>query len=67
MLGLDVSSDSASQDANHPEAPVEFYSTPTPAAFNAIMTLTHSVEIALSSAIPWLHLTLALKLVPSLR
>ena len=55
---------SLSDDATEPAV---FPSNPTPKDFDSIITLTRSVEIALSSPFPRVHLIHALKWFPSLR
>jgi cytochrome P450 len=49
------------------EAPMVFPKVPVPSTFGSIITLTRSIETALSSPFPRQHLTLLLKLSPQLR
>ena len=49
------------------DSPLEFPAASDPAAFDAITTLTHSVEIAMNSPFPRQHHWLAMKTYPSLR
>src|SRR5256714_6951297 len=49
------------------DSPVNFPTAPTPPAFNSIITLTQSVEIALSSLFPRQHHWFALNCFPRLR
>lgn len=49
------------------DEPVKFPDAPTPEAFNSIITLTQSVEIAVNSPFPRQHHWFALKFYPRLR
>ena len=49
------------------DCPAELPSAPTPAAFDSIITLTQSVEIAMKSPFPRQHHSFALKFFPYLR
>lgn len=67
IQALDALCTPQSSESDQIDTPVVFLTGPTPVAFDTMVTLTRSVETALSSPFPRMHLTWALRLIPEFR